>query len=146
MTTLNNDTITLSDSMYQSTSIPAFDSSTLSSYLNGMSITSAGCISASGAGDTITINQGMGSGIAGQMYYNTISNSTYVHTGTASGWAPINGTHEWSIGEDFIDKFPEWNAFRKLCEDYPGLEKAYQNLKTFYTMCYADSILPKDDK
>jgi hypothetical protein len=46
----------------------------------------------------------------------------------------------------FEDNFPEWNGFRKLCEDYPGLEKAYENLKTIYTIVYADSLLPKEDK
>ena len=137
MTTLNNDTITLYDTM----TIPAFDASSLSSY------TSSHIMSGTAASDTITITGGnYGSSITSNMMYsNGTANNFYVSSGTINGtWS--NGDWTSSYGTPFVDKFPEWNAFKKLCNEYPGLEKAYENLKTFYTICYEDSLLPKEDK
>ena len=134
MTSLNDtittssgcDTITLNNDGSSIWGVPAFDTITISDYLSSSTAT-GGLYSGTMLGTAAPSN--------GSTY--TISNSTYNGTG---GWGY---THN---GKPFVDNFPEWNAFRKLCDEYPGLEKAYQNLKTFYTMCYADSILPKDDK
>ena len=35
----------------------------------------------------------------------------------------------------FESSFPEWNDFQKMCKEYPGLEQAYEKLKTFYNLC-----------
>lgn len=32
----------------------------------------------------------------------------------------------------FEDSFPDWHDFKSMCEEYPGLEKAFSNLKLFY--------------
>jgi hypothetical protein len=136
MTDLNNDTITLYDTM----AIPAFDANSLSSY------TSSHIMSGTAASDTITfIGGSYGSSITSNMMYsNGTANTSYVHSGTSTNtWSTDWST---SYGTPFVDKFPEWNAFKKLCNEYPGLEKAYENLKTFYTICYEDSLLPKEDK
>jgi hypothetical protein len=130
--------------------LPEFTTDTLSSYLNNMSVTgSYGISSSMSAGDTITISNNTNGPYAGStfsgsytgsMFYNTTNNSNYVYTGTGGGWSSVSP----SYGTDFVDKFPEWIAFRKLCEEYPGLDKAYENLKLVYSVCYADSLLPKE--
>jgi hypothetical protein len=133
MTSLNDtitsasgsDTITLNNDGSSIWGVLAFDTITLSDYLSSSTAT-GGLYSGTMLGTAPISN--------GSTY--TISNSTYNETG---GWG-------YSNGKPFVDNFPEWNAFRKLCDEYPGLERAYQNLKTFYTMCHADSLLPKDDK
>jgi len=125
-TSTGSDTITLNnDGSY---GIPAFDTITLSDYITSSTASYNGTMLGTAPIST------------GSMYtINGSTNSTYTYNGS-SGWGYSNN------GKPFVDNFPEWNAFRKLCEEYPGLERAYENLKTFYTMCYADSILPKDDK
>ena len=124
----SSDTVTLNnDGSY---GIPAFDTITLSDYIS----------SSTGIYNGTMIGSAPISTSNGSMYtISGASNSTYTYNGSGGYWG-------YSNGKPFIDNFPEWNAFRKLCEEYPGLERAYENLKTFYTMCYADSILPKDDK
>jgi hypothetical protein len=132
-TSIGIDTITLNNDGSSIWSGPMFDTITLSDYVT--SSTASGIYSGSMLGTApYTISNSV----------NTITgvptNGTYSYNGSGDSWGY---THN---GKPFVDNFPEWNAFRKLCDEYPGLEKAYQNLKTFYTMCYADSILPKDDK
>jgi hypothetical protein len=150
MTTLN-DTITTSTGSDTITftmdgdptrySIPAFDASTLSAY------TASNVMCGTAASDTITIT-----GSNGMYGHNTITG--FNSTNLTSNYYAYNGiggntwsTSSWAAyGKPFEDNFPEWNAFRKLCNDYPGLDKAYENLKSIYTICYEDSILPKDDE
>jgi hypothetical protein len=138
----NNDTTTFTMDGDLRYCIPAFDASTLSSY------TASNVMSGTAAADTITITgsnstYGTISGVGG-ISANLTSNY-YAYNGIGGGTWSITG---WNAANEkpFIYAFPEWNAFKKLCEDYPGLEKAYENLKTIYTICYEDSILPKDDE
>lgn len=35
----------------------------------------------------------------------------------------------------FENSFPEWYDFQNMCKEYPGLEQAYEKLKTFYGLC-----------
>jgi hypothetical protein len=142
MIDLTNDTITFNmDGDPTRYSIPAFDASTLSAY------TASNVMSGTAASDTITIT-----GSNGMYGHNTITG--FNSTNLTSNYYAYNGiggntwsTSSWAAnGKPFIDAFPEWNAFTTLCEEYPGLKKAYENLKTIYTICYEDSILPKDDK
>jgi len=35
----------------------------------------------------------------------------------------------------FENSFPEWYDFQNMCREYPGLEQAYEKLKTFYDLC-----------
>jgi hypothetical protein len=134
MTSLNDtipsssgsDTITLNNDGSSIWGVPAFDTITLSDYLSSSTATGglySGPMLGTATGSTYTTISGS-------------SNNTFTYPGS---WNTYNG-------KPFVDNFPEWNAFRKLCDEYPGLERAYQNLKTFYTMCHADSLLPKDDK
>jgi hypothetical protein len=128
-TSTGSDTITFTMDGDVSYRIPAFDTITLSDYVSSSTATGIYNGTMHGTSPYIISNSSI-TGVNGSSYY----------TGTGGYW------NQSANGKPFEDNFPEWNAFRKLCEDYPGLEKAYQNLKTFYTMCYADSILPKDDE
>lgn len=38
----------------------------------------------------------------------------------------------------FVNGFPYWSDFKELCDQYPSLDRALQNLKTAYTICDAD--------
>ena len=149
MTILNNDTITLPNAQFDATSI----SSSSSAWYNNV-------MSGTAASDTITINSsafnnayGWGGGIVGgggggeltgAIYTSTATNSQYYYNGTGSNtWT---STANWNSGTPFETNFPEWNAFRKLCNEYPGLESAYNNLKLCYTICHEDSKLQKENK
>lgn len=126
LTSTGSDTITLNNNSASIWNIPAVDTITFSNQIASSS----------------TYNSGV--------YVNTTSGtasapfqSTYTINNNVNSVGRFPNSHN---GKPFVDNFPGWDAFRKLCDEYPGLERAYQNLKTFYTMCYADSILPKDDK
>lgn len=41
----------------------------------------------------------------------------------------------WVTTVPFENGFPEWEDFQKMCKEYPGLEQAYEKLKTFYVLC-----------
>lgn len=56
----------------------------------------------------------------------TISNSSAVF---------INS---WSAEKPFEDGFPCWDDFQKMRMEYPGLEKTFEHLKSFYNMCKDD--------
>lgn len=146
MTTLNDtittsngsDTITLNNNGSSIWGSPAFDTITLGDYTasstaynSGIYVNTMNGTAAAPGGSTYTISSN--STISG------ISDSTFTYNGASGFWNSYNG-------KPFVDNFPEWNAFKKLCNDYPGLDKAYENLKSIYTICYEDSILPKDDE
>ena len=44
----------------------------------------------------------------------------------------------WRPPEPFVNAFPEWDEFQKMCEEYPGLEKVYEHMKAYYNMCKDD--------
>lgn len=41
----------------------------------------------------------------------------------------------WITTVPFENGFPEWEDFQNMCKEYPGLEQAYEKLKTFYELC-----------
>jgi hypothetical protein len=41
----------------------------------------------------------------------------------------------WVTTIPFENGFPEWDDFQNMCKEYPGLEQAYEKLKTFYVLC-----------
>lgn len=41
----------------------------------------------------------------------------------------------WITSVPFENSFPEWDDFQNMCKEYPGLEQAYEKLKTFYGLC-----------
>jgi len=40
--------------------------------------------------------------------------------------------------EDFVDRLPDINRVHKMCEIYPGLQKAYENFEVIYKMVKQD--------
>lgn len=44
----------------------------------------------------------------------------------------------WEPPEPFVNAFPEWEEFNKMCKEYPGLEKVYEHMKAYYNMCKDD--------
>jgi hypothetical protein len=44
----------------------------------------------------------------------------------------------WTPTEPFVNGFPEWEEFNKMCKEYPGLEKVYEHMKAYYNMCKDD--------
>jgi hypothetical protein len=44
----------------------------------------------------------------------------------------------WRPPEPFVNGFPEWEDFNKMCKEYPGLEKVYEHMKAYYNMCKDD--------
>lgn len=77
------------------------------------------------SGDTITLDLGnMG--------------AAQTVTLTSSGLDRITideSIYSWRMPTPFEDSFPEWDDFQKMCKEYPGLEQAYEKLKTFYVLC-----------
>lgn len=44
----------------------------------------------------------------------------------------------WKDADPFVDGFPDWDDFQKMCGEYPGLQKTLEHLKAFYNMCKDD--------
>lgn len=42
---------------------------------------------------------------------------------------------EWISPIPFENAFPNWEDFEAMRKEYPGLEQAYEKLKTFYNLC-----------
>lgn len=49
---------------------------------------------------------------------------------------------------EFVDKMPSLDKINNMCEHYPALEKAFENLKSIYKMVHQDYIgnHKKDDE
>ena len=83
-------------------------------------------------------------GASGSMY--TIANGgtdTITITGADIPFGHPSGL--WRPPEPFVNTFPDWNDFQKMCEEYPGLEKVYEHMKAYYNMCKDDWELKKKD-
>lgn len=46
----------------------------------------------------------------------------------------------------FVDSFPDWNDFQKMCDQYPSIDKAFNKLKELYDLCKDDWQSLKDAK
>jgi hypothetical protein len=49
---------------------------------------------------------------------------------------------------EFVDKMPSLDKINNMCEHYPALEKAFENLKSIYKMVHQDYVgnHEKDDE
>ena len=67
------------------------------------------------------------------------SNSSWIST---TGFNPSTITFDdfWQFPKTtpFIDGFPEWGDFEKMRNEYPSVEKAFENLRTVYKLCEAE--------
>lgn len=91
-------------------------------------------------GDTITIDLSSITNVAAaqpSIYTIDMSNSSVTLTNTND--VPFgHPSGLWKPPVPFTDGFPEWNDFQDMCKEYPGLEKAYEHLKSYYNMCKDD--------
>jgi len=114
MTTSNDNSITITGISSNSITSTPYTISTMASD----TITFPYTNSNSG---TFTINSGSG--------YGTISSSSYdsIH----SEWFPQTLV-------PFSNSWPDYVDFQKMAKEYPGLEIAYEKLKTTYKLCIDD--------
>jgi hypothetical protein len=91
--------------------------------------------------DTITLNSGV-------TYTYAASPSLSPSPLTTSTISSINniGSFNWSGGKDFIDKFPEWDRIKSMCNQYPSLEIALRNFETIYQLVKDDYDNPTPKK
>jgi hypothetical protein len=66
----------------------------------------------------------------------SIDNNTITITGPDIPFGHPSGL--WTPTEPFVNGFPEWEEFNKMCKEYPGLEKVYEHMKAYYNMCKDD--------
>lgn len=68
-----------------------------------------------------------------RMWMDTSSNKFYVYTDAGWARASYKKDIEWE------DCFPDFNKVKKLCENNPGLSKAYENFKTIYKLVESEA-------
>ena len=78
-----------------------------------------------------------------------------VYFDTLNNTISIGGNHDWiqigdidlntidisslgTAGELFKDHMPDPSDLEEMCKEYPGLDKAYENFKTFYKLVEQD--------
>ena len=71
------------------------------------------------------------------------SNTTYTIAG-GSGSSDIS--FNWGTPKTWVDSFPEWHRVQDMCKEYPGLEIAFRNFKTFYELVKDDYDNPTPKK
>lgn len=89
-----------------------------------------------GTTDTITISTNN----TGDVYFDISDNTLYT----------VNDTYDWisisdidintidTKGKLFEDHMPDPAELERMCAEYPGLDKAYENFKTFYKLVEQD--------
>jgi hypothetical protein len=92
----------------------------------GSGLTSSGTISISTTGG---LNGTSVSGAGANSYYTGSSNPFAVH-----------------IGEEWVDKFPDWHRVMEMCKEYPGLEIAFEKFKTTYKLVKDHYDTPEDQR
>jgi len=93
--------------------------------------------SGSGSGNTITINNS--GAMSGTISIGTISTSTFT-IGTG------NSEYTWKTPEEFVDTLPSFDRIQKMCEQYPGLQIAFEKFKTTYYLVKDDYDTPEDKR
>lgn len=95
----------------------------------------------SGSSDSITIdlsnytyNYDTMTSVSGS----TITLDNITITDTISNWSFIDTV-------PFENGFPEWRDFQEMCKEYPGLEKTFEHMKSYYNMCKDDWESKKKD-
>jgi len=99
--------------------------------------------------NTITFNSGSGA-TTNFAYVNSPSTYT-INTGTSVCIPGINGTTGINItgsfyGEDWVDRFPDFDKIQRMCEEYPGLKIAFEKFKTTYKLVRDHYDTPKDQR
>ena len=101
--------------------------------------------------DTITIT-GMASDTitfpTGNNYMYTAGPSISGLTTTTISSLTINDINPITLnwGTDFVDKFPDWDKIKSMCDHYPSLEIALRNFETIYQLVKDDYDNPTPKK
>ncbi len=69
----------------------------------------------------------------GQIWLNTNENKYYVNDG--ADWNLV--APEWKNVE-WVNSLPDIQKVKEMCEEYPALEKAYENFKSIYKLVEQD--------
>jgi len=64
---------------------------------------------------------------------------TVVLSGAGTGY-------EWQMPTEWIDKFPDWDKVKKMCEEYPGLKIAFEKFQTTYKLVVDHYDTPEDKR
>jgi hypothetical protein len=101
-------------------------------------------INGSTSSNTITFTGGSGA-TTNFAYINSPSTYTISAGGNTciSGIDTINGGF---YGEDWVNKFPDFDKIQKMCEEYPGLKIAFEKFKTTYKLVRDHYDTPKDQR
>jgi hypothetical protein len=83
---------------------------------------------------TITIDS-WDTGSIGNITFNSKTGNSYVY-GIDDTWIDIDQIITSSVV--FEDRMPDIKEIEDMCKEYPGLEKAYENFKTFYKLVEQD--------
>ena len=127
-----NDTVTISNGNNASGTITSIDLNTHSSTYGNIT---------------------MGGTSASSYYYTapstlgTISIGSGLTSASISGLNTIN-TSQFNIQlpEEWVDRFPEWDRIKDMCEQYPGLKIAFDKFKTTYLLVKGHYDTPEDER
>lgn len=83
----------------------------------------------------------------GDVWYDTVNNNLSVYNGTTYEWAGIDDGISITLNEpvEFEDHMPSVAKVEDMCNEYPGLKKAYENFKSVYKMVHQDWQGRQDD-
>ena len=88
-----------------------------------------------GGAGTYTIGSGLGTTVGGTINVSGGAGSTY-----------YNSTSQFSFGDDWVHKFPEFDRIQRMCKEYPGLKIAYEKFKTTYHLVKDHYDTPEDQR
>ena len=120
--------------------LPTANTSTYNIDTSSLSISNTGALTGTvtigGAGNNYIYNTGAGMGgmssITGSV---TIPSGGYTSVTSVSmptiTVADIQGSM-FTWGNEFDNRFPDWDRIQKMCDEYPGLKIAFEKFKTTY--------------
>ena len=80
-------------------------------------------------------------------YINSTMTSSYSYNNiTISSGAEYDVKFNWGPPQPWLDSFPDWDRVQNMCKEYPGLEIAFRNFKTFYELVKDDYDNPTPKK
>ena len=123
-------------------SITSSDTITLSSpAIDAFTIDTSTMASITGGYNNVAI--GGGSGI----YYTSPTTISSIGALTTAQIQGLNtSTFSFKMPEEWEDRFPDFNRIQKMCEEYPGLQIAFEKFKTTYLLVKNHYDTPEDQR
>ena len=131
---------------------------TTSSVPADYSLTSSDTITfSSSITDTITIGNTTMVSIPSTNYYYTSGSGTFTtgSTVTIGGVGGISSLNSYAVDasifqvnvpEEFVDCLPDFDRVQKMCNEYPGLQIAFEKFKTTYLLVKNHYDTPEDQR